>query len=31
MVIPIVVASLISVAIGMFPQFFTQLIGRLFP
>lgn len=30
MVVPLVVASLISVAIGIFPQFFTQLIGRLF-
>ena len=31
MVIPIVIASFISVAIGIFPQFFTQLIGRLVP
>jgi len=31
MVIPIVVAPLISVLIGIFPQFFVQLIGRLLP
>jgi len=31
MVVPLVIASLISVAIGIFPQFFTQLIGRLLP
>lgn len=31
MVVPIVLAALISVAIGIFPQFFTQLIGRLIP
>jgi multicomponent Na+:H+ antiporter subunit D len=31
MVVPIVLASLISVALGLFPQFFTQLIGRLMP
>jgi multicomponent Na+:H+ antiporter subunit D len=30
MVIPLVAASIISVVIGIFPQFFTQLIGRLF-
>ncbi|OPX99159.1 MAG: Na(+)/H(+) antiporter subunit A [Syntrophorhabdus sp. PtaB.Bin006] len=28
MVVPIVLAALISVALGIFPQFFTQLIGR---
>jgi multicomponent Na+:H+ antiporter subunit D len=31
MVIPIVIASLISVALGLFPQFFVGLIGRLLP
>jgi multicomponent Na+:H+ antiporter subunit D len=31
MVVPLVLASLISVAIGIFPQFFTQLIGRMIP
>ena len=31
MVIPIVIASIMSVALGLFPQFFTELIGRLFP
>ncbi|HBE45417.1 MAG TPA: cation:proton antiporter [Deltaproteobacteria bacterium] len=31
MVVPIVVASLISVVIGIFPQFFVGLIGRLLP
>ncbi|MCX5813200.1 MAG: monovalent cation/H+ antiporter subunit D family protein [Proteobacteria bacterium] len=31
MVVPLVLASLISVALGIFPQFFTQLIGRLIP
>jgi multicomponent Na+:H+ antiporter subunit D len=31
MVIPLVIASIISVVLGIFPQFFTQLIGRLFP
>lgn len=31
MVIPIVIASLISVVLGIFPQFFTSLIGRLMP
>ena len=30
MVVPIVLASLISVALGLFPGFFTHLIGRLF-
>ncbi len=30
MVIPLVVASLISVGLGLFPDFFTGLIGRLF-
>jgi len=30
MVIPLVVASLISLALGMFPGFFTALIGKLF-
>ncbi len=30
MVVPIVLASLISIAIGIFPQFFTQLIRGLF-
>ncbi len=31
MVVPIVLAALISVVIGIFPQFFIQLIGRLMP
>jgi len=31
MVVPIVLASLISVALGLFPQFFVGLIGRLLP
>jgi multicomponent Na+:H+ antiporter subunit D len=31
MVVPIVLASLISVALGLFPQFFLGLIGRLMP
>jgi multicomponent Na+:H+ antiporter subunit D len=31
MVVPIVLAALISVVIGIFPQFFVQLIGRLMP
>jgi len=31
MVVPIVLAALISVILGIFPQFFTQLIGRLMP
>lgn len=31
MVVPIVLAALISVVIGVFPQFFVQLIGRLLP
>jgi multicomponent Na+:H+ antiporter subunit D len=31
MVVPIVLAALISVVIGVFPQFFIQLIGRLMP
>ena len=31
MVVPLVLASLISVAIGIFPQFFVGLIGRLMP
>jgi multicomponent Na+:H+ antiporter subunit D len=31
MVVPIVIASLISVALGLFPQFFVGLIGRLLP
>lgn len=31
MVVPIVLAASISVALGVFPQFFTQLIGRLLP
>jgi len=30
MVIPLVLAALISLALGMFPGFFTALIGRLF-
>jgi multicomponent Na+:H+ antiporter subunit D len=30
MVVPIVLASLVSVALGLFPQFFVGLIGRLF-
>jgi multicomponent Na+:H+ antiporter subunit D len=30
MVVPLVLASLISLAIGMFPDFFTGLIGKLF-
>jgi multicomponent Na+:H+ antiporter subunit D len=30
MVIPLVVAALISVALGFYPDFFTGLIGRLF-
>jgi multicomponent Na+:H+ antiporter subunit D len=29
MVVPIVLASLISIALGLFPNFFVQLIGRL--
>jgi multicomponent Na+:H+ antiporter subunit D len=28
MVVPLILAALISVALGFFPQFFTQLIGR---
>jgi multicomponent Na+:H+ antiporter subunit D len=31
MVVPLVCASLISVAIGIFPQFFVGLIGRILP
>lgn len=31
MVVPIVLASLISVALGLFPGFFVNLIGRLMP
>jgi len=31
MVVPLVLASLISVAIGIFPQFFVGLIGRIMP
>jgi multicomponent Na+:H+ antiporter subunit D len=31
MVVPLVLASLISVALGFFPQFFVGLIGRLMP
>jgi multicomponent Na+:H+ antiporter subunit D len=31
MVVPIVLASLLSVVLGLFPQFFVQLIGRLIP
>jgi len=31
MVVPIVIASLITVVIGLFPQFFVSLIGRLLP
>jgi multicomponent Na+:H+ antiporter subunit D len=31
MVIPLVLAALISVIIGIFPQFFTHLIGRIMP
>jgi multicomponent Na+:H+ antiporter subunit D len=31
MVVPIVLAALISIVIGIFPQFFTQLIGRMMP
>jgi multicomponent Na+:H+ antiporter subunit D len=31
MVVPIVLAALISVALGLFPQFFVGLIGRLMP
>jgi multicomponent Na+:H+ antiporter subunit D len=31
MVVPLVLASLISVALGLFPQFFLGLIGRLMP
>ncbi len=31
MVVPLVITSLISIAIGIFPQFFTQLIGRILP
>ncbi len=31
MVVPIVLASLISVALGLFPGFFVSLIGRLMP
>jgi multicomponent Na+:H+ antiporter subunit D len=31
MVIPLVIAALISVGIGIFPQFFTHLIGRIMP
>ncbi len=31
MVVPLVLASLISVAIGIFPQFFVGLIGRIIP
>lgn len=31
MVIPIVLAALISVVIGIFPQFFTHLIGQIMP
>jgi multicomponent Na+:H+ antiporter subunit D len=30
MVVPLVLASLITVAIGIFPDFFVGLIGRLF-
>jgi multicomponent Na+:H+ antiporter subunit D len=30
MVVPLVIAGLISVALGLFPDFFTGLIGRLF-
>jgi multicomponent Na+:H+ antiporter subunit D len=31
MVIPLVIAALISVGIGIFPQFFTHLIGKIMP
>jgi len=31
MVIPLVLAALISVGIGIFPQFFTHLIGEIMP
>ncbi len=31
MVVPLVLASCISIGLGIFPQFFTQLIGRLIP
>jgi multicomponent Na+:H+ antiporter subunit D len=31
MVVPLVLAALISVVIGIFPQFFTTLVGRLLP
>jgi multicomponent Na+:H+ antiporter subunit D len=31
MVVPLVLAALISVALGLFPQFFVGLIGRLMP
>jgi len=31
MVIPIVIAALISVLIGIFPQFFAHLIGQIMP
>jgi multicomponent Na+:H+ antiporter subunit D len=31
MVVPLVLASLISVALGFYPQFFVGLIGRLMP
>jgi len=31
MVIPLVLAALISVGIGIFPQFFTHLIGQIMP
>jgi multicomponent Na+:H+ antiporter subunit D len=31
MVVPLVLAALISVIIGIFPQFFTHLIGRIMP
>ncbi len=31
MVVPLVLASLISVALGLFPEFFVNLIGRLMP
>ncbi len=31
MVVPLVCASIISIIIGIFPQFFTGLIGRLLP
>jgi multicomponent Na+:H+ antiporter subunit D len=31
MVVPIVLASLISVALGLFPEFFVNLIGRMMP